>query len=112
MANETTARPRALVTGASSGIGAAFSERLARDQYDLVVVGRRRERLESLAQRLRESQRIAVDVIVADLTQPGELRVVESRVADDTALELLWSTTRVSAATCRSSRSTPTVRRR
>ncbi len=89
MATETSMRPRALVTGASSGIGAAFAERLARDQYDVIVVARRRERLEALAQRLHENHHVTVQVMVADLTQPSELHAVEKRIAEDTALELL-----------------------
>ena len=89
MTTETGARPRALVTGASSGIGAAFAERLARDQYDLIVVARRRKRLEALAERLHQAHHVTVEVIVADLTQPAELHAAEMRIAEDTALELL-----------------------
>lgn len=81
--------PRALVTGASSGIGAAFSERLARDHYDLVIVARRRERLEELAQSIRKNKNVAVEVIVADLTRPEELHNLERQIAEDLALELL-----------------------
>jgi len=82
-------RPRALITGASAGIGQAFAERLARDGYDLVLVARRRARLEALAQRLRGEGGGAADVVVADLTAPAGLRAVEARAAADEALTLL-----------------------
>jgi short-subunit dehydrogenase len=89
MASKSEARPRALVTGASSGIGAAFAERLAQDQYDLILVARRHDRLEELAQQLRESQGAIVEVVAADLSQSNDLRTVEKRVEEDSALELV-----------------------
>lgn len=82
------ARPRALVTGASSGIGQAFAERFAAEGYDLVVVARRRERLEELATKLRTAHRVGVDVLVADLTT-ASLHEVEERIAMDDALQML-----------------------
>ena len=57
--------PLALVTGASSGIGKAFGQRLAADGYDLIIVGRRRDRLEDLAASLPT---VKVQVIAADLS--------------------------------------------
>jgi short-subunit dehydrogenase len=82
-------RRRAVVTGASAGIGAAFAEHLAREHYDLIIVARGRERLEALGRRLRKSEGIHVEPLAADLTDPAQLRVVEEMVADDDALELL-----------------------
>jgi short-subunit dehydrogenase len=72
----------ALVTGASSGIGMAYAERLAADGYDLVVVGRRRDRLSDLATSLSA---VKVRVVVADLATDEGI----DRVADICASEPL-----------------------
>ena len=84
----TNIRSRALVTGASSGIGAAFAERFAKDGYDLVIVARRRDKLEELAERLQQSYKVNVDVLIADLSKPDSLRTVEKRIANS-SLDLL-----------------------
>jgi len=79
----------AIVTGASAGIGAAFAERLARDTYDLILVARRRDRLDELAEKLARTHEVRVDVLAADLTTSDGLRKVEARIAAEPALELL-----------------------
>lgn len=81
--------PHALITGASSGIGAVYAERLAQRQHDLVLVARSRQRLETLAARLRETYRVAVDVLQADLTQPADLATVEARLRGDARIGIL-----------------------
>jgi len=82
-------RSVALVTGASSGIGAAVSERFARDGRDLVVVARRRERLEALASRLEAQTGATVEVMTADLTETDQLQTVVDRLQEDTRVDLL-----------------------
>jgi short-subunit dehydrogenase len=74
-------RPLALVTGASAGIGQSFAEQLAASGHDLIVVARRRERLESLASRLRDAYGAQTEVLVADLGSPSGVDVVASRAA-------------------------------
>lgn len=85
----TNSHPRALVTGASSGIGAAFVERLAKDGYDLVIVARRRDKLDALAERLKTEYKANVEVLIADLSKTDDLRRVEKRIAEESALEML-----------------------
>jgi short-subunit dehydrogenase len=89
MNNESKTHPRALVTGASSGIGAAFAERLARDKYELIIVARRIGRLEALAKLLKEKYQASVEILAADLSDPDQLKVVEQRISHDSAIEML-----------------------
>lgn len=81
--------PTVLVTGASTGIGAAYAERFAQRGHDLVLVARDQVRLEALAARLRAEHRVAVDVVQADLTDRDDLAAVESRLRDDTRIGIL-----------------------
>jgi len=82
-------RGTALITGASSGIGAVYAEQLARRGYDLVLVARNRERLARLAERITSETRRAVEVLAADLNDRDDLATVEARLRDDRGLTLL-----------------------
>jgi uncharacterized protein len=79
----------ALVTGASTGIGAVYAHRLARRGYDLVLVARDQTRLEALASRLRAETGRTVDVLAADLAVPAKLASVQQRIENDPSLTLL-----------------------
>jgi uncharacterized protein len=77
-------KPLALVTGASSGIGEAFARRLAADGYRLILVARRRERLDGLAARMS-----GAEVVAVDLSEESGLELVESRIKATPDLDLL-----------------------
>ncbi|MCQ8874611.1 MULTISPECIES: SDR family oxidoreductase [unclassified Mesorhizobium] len=79
----------AVVTGASSGIGAVYADRLAGQGYDLVLVARRADRLEELAGKLRQTYGRKVSVISADLSNDGDVRRVEQAIASDDSVTLL-----------------------
>lgn len=79
----------ALVTGASSGIGKAFAERLASDGYDLVLVARRKARLEELAAQLENNHGCQCHVIVADLTSSSDLQHVANKIETEYSLDFL-----------------------
>ena len=79
----------ALVTGASSGIGATYADRLAKRGYDLVLVARDAARLQALADRLASETGVKVSVLPADLTDRADVRIVEKRLREDADISLL-----------------------
>jgi len=85
----TTARPLALVTGASAGIGAAYARRLAERGRDLILVARRLDRLKELAAELASRYGVQAEPLAADLTRDSELKAVEDRIASEEHLEFL-----------------------
>ncbi|WP_366004290.1 SDR family oxidoreductase [Sphingomonas sp.] len=79
----------AVVTGASSGIGAVYADRLARRGYDLVLVARRLDRLEALADRIEQETGSKISLLVADLTDANGVATVEKLLRDDPSVTLL-----------------------
>lgn len=79
----------ALITGASSGIGAVYADRLARRGHRLILVARRRERLQALAARLQQAYGIDVEVCPADLASDEDVSRIVERLASDHAIEMI-----------------------
>jgi short-subunit dehydrogenase len=79
----------ALITGASSGIGAVYADRLARRGFDLILVARNRARLDGLADKLGRETGRHVSVVAADLTLTADLRRIEALLRDDASITLL-----------------------
>lgn len=82
-------RPLALVTGGSSGIGAAFARKLAVRGFDLVVVARRRDRLDELARELAAAGGASVEALAADLSTDEGVAATQRRIESAASLELL-----------------------
>jgi uncharacterized protein len=86
----------ALVTGASSGIGAVYADRLAHRGHDLILVARDRARLEALAGRLRAETGRSVEVLPADLSVPADVARIEARLDSNPAITVLVNNAGVS----------------
>ena len=76
----------ALITGASSGIGAVYADRLAKRGYDLVLVARNRERLAAMAERITTQTRRSVEILDADLGDRDQLAKVEAKLKQDASI--------------------------
>ena len=87
----------ALITGASTGIGALYAERLARRGYDLILVARDRVRLDGLALRVAQQTGRAVEVIAADLGNRTDLATIESKLRTDERITMLVNNAGVGA---------------
>jgi len=79
----------AVITGASSGLGAVFARKLAARGYDLLLVARREDRLQALAREIGEQHHVRTEILVADLTEDGALAMVAAHIRDAADLGLL-----------------------
>ena len=79
----------AVVTGASSGIGVAYAERMADRGYDLILVARRRDRLEDVAKRIMIKTNRAVEIVTADLSDANDLLRIEALLTEREDIDLL-----------------------
>jgi short-subunit dehydrogenase len=87
----------ALVTGASTGIGARYAQRLAERGYDVILVARNRQRLNALASRLTNETGRNFEVVEADLGVPSDLRKVEEILRKDSSITMLVNNAGVGA---------------
>ena len=88
-ASNTSQKGTALITGASTGIGAIYADRLAKRGYDLILVARNADRLKALAARLSAETGRSVNTIAADLNDRAALSKIESVLRDDKSITVL-----------------------
>lgn len=89
----------ALVTGASTGIGSVYADRLARRGYDLILVARNKNKLDAVASRITKETGRSVEVVAADLNDFTDLARVENILRSDASITLLVNSAGLGAVT-------------
>lgn len=92
----STTNKTAVVTGASSGIGAVYADRLAARGFNLILVARRADRLAAASERLSKAYGVNVQTLAADLEKDADLAKVEAILAEDQSIRLLVNNAGVS----------------
>lgn len=88
----------ALITGASTGIGAVYADRLAKRGYDLVLVARNLDKLNEVGRQIQSGSGRKIETLQADLTIPADVQRVADRLATDTAITALVNNAGIAAA--------------
>src|SRR5262245_56965418 len=88
----------ALITGASSGIGAVYADRLARDGYDLILVARNGRKLRELARTISTRHGSSVEPVAADLTRAADLAGVAAILRTDASITMLVNNAGIGAS--------------
>lgn len=84
-----SAKGTAVITGASTGMGALYASKLAKMGYDLIIVARNHNRLNQIASHIAADNERNVEVVASDLNDSGQLAALESRLRNDASITLL-----------------------
>lgn len=79
----------ALITGASAGIGSEFARQLAKQGYDLILIARREERLETISTALKQEYGVNCEGLIADLSQSSDIQLVIDRISQRPEVDIL-----------------------
>jgi len=97
MPNQTS-KGTALITGASTGIGSVYADRLAKRGYDLILVARSQDKLTEVASRIKSTTSSKVETLQADLTVPADVKRVTDRLANDSSITALVNNAGIASA--------------